>query len=89
MKKCAAGTGRFLEVMARVLGCSLSDLSDLADQSTAEISISNVCTVFAESEVISRLAAGETIEDVARGAHGPSPRGSWACAAESDMNQRW
>ena len=68
-EKCAAGTGRFLEVMARVLGCSLSDLSDLADQSTAEISISNVCTVFAESEVISRLAAGETIEDVARGAH--------------------
>lgn len=68
-EKCAAGTGRFLEVMARVLGCGLSDLSDLADQSTVEISISNVCTVFAESEVISRLAAGEKIEDVARGAH--------------------
>lgn len=68
-EKCAAGTGRFLEVMARVLGCSLSDLSNLADRSTVEISISNVCTVFAESEVISRLAAGEKIEDVARGAH--------------------
>lgn len=68
-EKCAAGTGRFLEVMARVLGCGLSDLSDLADRSTVEVSISNVCTVFAESEVISRLAAGEKIEDVARGAH--------------------
>lgn len=68
-EKCAAGTGRFLEVMARVLGCSLSDLSDLASRSTVEVSISNVCTVFAESEVISRLAAGEKREDVARGAH--------------------
>lgn len=68
-EKCAAGTGRFLEVMARVLGCGLSDLSDLASQSTVEVSISSVCTVFAESEVISRLAVGEKIEDVARGAH--------------------
>lgn len=68
-EKCAAGTGRFLEVMARVLGCGLADLSDLADRSTVEVSISNVCTVFAESEVISRLSAGEKIEDVARGAH--------------------
>ncbi len=68
-EKCAAGTGRFLEVMARVLGCGLSELSDLADKATKEISINNTCTVFAESEVISRLAAGETAENVARGAH--------------------
>lgn len=68
-EKCAAGTGRFLEVMARVLGCKLDDLSGLADQSTKEISINNTCTVFAESEVISRLAAGENVADVARGAH--------------------
>ncbi len=68
-EKCAAGTGRFLEVMARVLGCTLDDLSGLADKATKEISINNVCTVFAESEVISRLAAGEDISNVARGAH--------------------
>ena len=68
-EKCAAGTGRFLEVMARVLGCKLDDLSGLADQATKEISINNTCTVFAESEVISRLAAGENVADVARGAH--------------------
>ncbi|MCI7412936.1 acyl-CoA dehydratase activase [Hornefia butyriciproducens] len=68
-EKCAAGTGRFLEVMARVLGCGLDELSGLADQSTKEVAISSVCTVFAESEVISRLAAGEKIADVARGAH--------------------
>ena len=68
-EKCAAGTGRFLEVMARVLGCTLEELSPLADQSTKDVAISSVCTVFAESEVISRLAAGETLPDVARGAH--------------------
>lgn len=68
-EKCAAGTGRFLEVMARVLSCRLEELSGLAQQSTKEVPISSVCTVFAESEVISRLAAGEAREDVAKGAH--------------------
>lgn len=68
-EKCAAGTGRFLEVMARVLGCKIDELSDLADKATMNIPISSVCTVFAESEVISRLASGASIEDVARGAH--------------------
>lgn len=68
-EKCAAGTGRFLEVMARVLSCSLEDLSSLAGKSTENIAINNVCTVFAESEVISLLAAGESVENVARGAH--------------------
>ncbi len=61
-EKCAAGTGRFLEVMARVLGCGIGELSDLADQSTVDIPVSSVCTVFAESEVISRLASGAKIE---------------------------
>ncbi len=68
-EKCAAGTGRFMEVMARVLGCTLDDLSPIADEYTKALSINNVCTVFAESEVISRLAAGDAIADVARGAH--------------------
>ncbi|HKK96144.1 MAG TPA: acyl-CoA dehydratase activase [Anaerovoracaceae bacterium] len=68
-EKCAAGTGRFLEVMARVLGCSLDDLSEMAKKATTQISISSVCTVFAESEVISRLSGGESRENVARGAH--------------------
>jgi predicted CoA-substrate-specific enzyme activase len=55
--------------MARVLGCELGQLSDLADRASKEVSISSICTVFAESEVISNLAAGESIENVARGAH--------------------
>ncbi|MDR2088631.1 MAG: acyl-CoA dehydratase activase [Clostridiales Family XIII bacterium] len=68
-EKCAAGTGRFLEVMARVLGCRIEELSDLAERSVHDIPISSVCTVFAESEVISRLASGAAREDVAKGAH--------------------
>ena len=68
-EKCAAGTGRFLEVMARVLGCPLTELSTLGEKATKEISISSVCTVFAESEVISALSAGETAANVAKGAH--------------------
>jgi len=67
--KCAAGTGRFLEVMARVLDCDVSMLSDIAEKGKSGVHISSTCTVFAESEVISQLAAGKSIEDVALGAH--------------------
>lgn len=66
--KCAAGTGRFLEVMARVLGCEIGTLSDVAAQSSSGVSISSTCTVFAESEVISQLSRGSKREDVALGA---------------------
>lgn len=68
-EKCAAGTGRFLEVMARVLGCKINELSNIARESTKLINISNVCTVFAESEVISQLSSGAARSDVANGAH--------------------
>jgi len=68
-EKCAAGTGRFLEVMARVLNCKLEDLSGLADRGDNGVTISSTCTVFAESEVISQLSMGQRIEDVALGAH--------------------
>ncbi len=66
--KCAAGTGRFLDVMARVFGCKVSDLSDLDKQSKKMAQISSTCTVFAESEVISKLSSGCSIPDVAAGA---------------------
>jgi predicted CoA-substrate-specific enzyme activase len=69
-EKCAAGTGRFLEVMGRVLGCGIEELSDLAARGRPGIDISSICTVFAESEVISRLASGASREDVALGALG-------------------
>jgi len=56
--KCAAGTGRFLEVMANILKMDISELSDCAKNATEPASISSTCTVFAESEVISQLANG-------------------------------
>jgi len=68
-EKCAAGTGRFLEVMARILDCSIDNLAKLSENATEEIVISNTCTVFAESEVISQLASGAKRENVAKGAH--------------------
>ena len=67
--KCAAGTGRFLDVMARVLEVRVEDLGDLGDKSTKEIGISSPCTVFAESEVISQLAVGTDKCDIIAGIH--------------------
>ena len=67
--KCAAGTGRFLGVMASIFGCEVGDLSDLDKKSTKIAPVSSTCTVFAESEVISKLAAGEEIPDVVAGVH--------------------
>jgi predicted CoA-substrate-specific enzyme activase len=64
--KCAAGTGRFLEVMAHLLGGEVQDLDRMAAGAEAQV-ISNMCTVFAESEVISLLAKGVSKEAIARG----------------------
>ncbi len=67
--KCAAGTGRFLEVMAQALGVPLSDFGDVSARATGEVEISNTCTVFAESEVISLIARRESIENIIAGLH--------------------
>ena len=67
--KCAAGTGRFLDVMAKILEINVGELAELSSRSTERVLISNVCTVFAESEVISQLAAGKKREDIAAGIH--------------------
>ena len=67
--KCAAGTGRFLDVMARVLEVKVEELGDLGDKSTKEVGISSTCTVFAESEVISQLAMGTNKRDIIHGIH--------------------
>lgn len=67
--KCAAGTGRFLDVMAKVLETEVSQLGQLAREADSSIDISNTCTVFAESEVISRLASGVKPANVAAGIH--------------------
>ena len=64
--KCAAGTGKFLEIMANRLNVDLPELFTLASQGTP-LAISAMCTVFAESEVISHIGAGEKREDIAAG----------------------
>lgn len=65
--KCAAGTGRFLEVMANVLRMRVDELEVCAARAEKPAAISNTCTVFAESEVISQLANGVSRDDLVAG----------------------
>lgn len=67
--KCAAGTGRFLEVMANVLQVEVDDLGKLGGEAKSPVQISSTCTVFAESEVISQLSKGSQICDIIAGIH--------------------
>jgi (R)-2-hydroxyacyl-CoA dehydratese activating ATPase len=67
--KCAAGTGRFLEVMALALGYTLTDFGKAALLAKKAKKITSMCTVFAESEVISLLSRGANREEVALGIH--------------------
>ncbi|NQT97453.1 MAG: 2-hydroxyglutaryl-CoA dehydratase [Candidatus Marinimicrobia bacterium] len=67
--KCAAGTGRFLEIMAKRLEVKLEKLGDLALLAEKAVSISNTCTVFAESEVVSLVAQNHPIDEIIRGLH--------------------
>ena len=67
--KCAAGTGRFLEVMARVLEIELSDMGILGENAEHMIEITSTCTVFAESEVISKLSKGVDKRELLSGIH--------------------
>ena len=65
--KCAAGTGRFLDMMARTMELSLSDMSEMGLHWKKEVAISSMCTVFAESEVVSLIAQNTPAEDIIHG----------------------
>jgi predicted CoA-substrate-specific enzyme activase len=65
--KCAAGTGRFLEAMARVLHVDVDELGNLDRDARGILSISSTCTVFAESEVVSHIAEGAEVKEIVRG----------------------
>ena len=65
--KCAAGTGRFLEMMARTLELSLEEISTIGLQWKEEITISSMCTVFADSEVVSLVAQNKALPDIVHG----------------------
>jgi predicted CoA-substrate-specific enzyme activase len=67
--KCAAGTGRFLEVMAGVLGLDIDEMGPTSLTSREACHISSTCTIFAETEMISRRADGSTREDLVAGIH--------------------
>ncbi len=67
--KCAAGTGRFLETLARILEMNLEDIGDEALKAEVPIRINSTCTVFAESEIISLLARGKKHSEIIAGAH--------------------
>ncbi len=67
--KCAAGTGRFLEVMARTLEIDLEDMGPLSLKGKDNVSVSSLCTVFAESEVVSLIGADHKTADICRALH--------------------
>ena len=67
--KCAAGTGRFLEVVAERLRIPLAKMGEVALSTAEEASISSTCTVFAESEIVSLIARGSHTEHIVRGLH--------------------
>jgi predicted CoA-substrate-specific enzyme activase len=67
--KCAAGSGRFVEVIADTLGLKLDQMGDVSLQSIHPAQISNICTIWAQQEVASRLAEGVPIPDLIAGIH--------------------
>jgi predicted CoA-substrate-specific enzyme activase len=67
--KCAAGTGRFLAAAAEVMGLSLDEMGAASLRSQRPLKITNVCTVFVESEIMALLAGGKAIDDILGGVH--------------------
>jgi (R)-2-hydroxyacyl-CoA dehydratese activating ATPase len=67
--KCAAGAGRFIELIAEALGVRLQDMGKLSLEAKNDITISSTCTVFAEQEVMTRLAEGVALPDLVAGIH--------------------
>ena len=67
-RKCAAGTGAFLEEIALRLDRAVSELNGLAERSTKEVALGSFCTVFAATEILSKIRAGEKVEDIVKGA---------------------
>jgi len=67
-RKCAAGTGAFLEEIAHRLDLPISKLNGLAGRSTKEVTLGSFCTVFTATEILAKIRAGERVEDIAKGA---------------------
>jgi len=67
--RCAAGTGRFLEVLTTTLGIEVEDLGGLSLKASGKAAISNICTVFARQEVITHISRGVPVENIVAGLH--------------------
>ncbi len=67
--KCAAGTGRFLEVTAAALGIKLEYMGDISLKAIKKVQVSSLCTIFAQQEVIALLSRGENLENILAGLH--------------------
>ena len=72
--KCAAGTGRFFELVARLLDTRIEDFEHLSRFTETELELNSTCVVFAESEIVSLLAKGESKESIIKGLHGSVAR---------------
>ncbi len=68
-RKCAAGTGTFLEEIARRLSLPMDEMNILATKSTKDIALGSFCTVFASTEILTRIKEGEKVEDMIRSAY--------------------
>lgn len=67
--KCAAGTGRFLEVTATTLGIKLEEMGEISLKATKSVQMSNLCTIFAQQEVVTLLSRGEKLANIVAGLH--------------------
>ncbi len=67
--KCAAGSGRFVEIIADTLGIDLSEVGATSLRSDRPARISNICTIWAQQEVAAQIAAGESVENILAGVH--------------------
>jgi predicted CoA-substrate-specific enzyme activase len=68
-QKCAAGTGKFLEITSASLGVDVAQLGPLSQKADQTLTLTSTCTVFAESEIVSHIAAGETKENIIKALH--------------------
>lgn len=87
--KCAAGTGRFLEMMAQSLGFSLEEMGFRGRSAREDITISSMCSVFAQSEVVSLIAAGKRLDDIVRGLNRSVAAKITTLAGRSGLEREW
>ena len=87
--KCAAGTGKFLEMMAQSLGLSIEEIGVRGLTAREDVTISSMCSVFAQSEVVSLIAAGKRLDDIVRGLNRSVAAKVTALAGRSTLEKEW